>query len=157
MEPIAERIYQFFFKHKGYKNDSVIAKELGYSHPEKISRLFRDKATAKPSVDILEDITKKFGSEVNLEWLITGNGDMLKPTVSNDHSGAPADPFKIKLSATINREISLIRLSLEKLEKAASEHLDLGRVGSQAVQQIDLDKNSRATQVSKKGTRKDKL
>jgi transcriptional regulator with XRE-family HTH domain len=78
MERIAQRLYDYFFKHKGFKNDTVVANELGYSHPEKISRLFRTGTAAKPSVDILEDVANKFGNELSIEWILTGKGQMLK-------------------------------------------------------------------------------
>lgn len=77
MEPIAQRLYEYFFKYKGYKNDTVVANLLGYSHPEKISRLFREGKSAKPSADILQDITNKFGNELNISWVLTGKGEMI--------------------------------------------------------------------------------
>ena len=56
-------------------NSLTLSKELGYKSSEKISRLFRD-GGAKPSYDIIYDISNKF--EINTEWLITGRGSMLK-------------------------------------------------------------------------------
>jgi hypothetical protein len=127
MEPIAQRIYDYLFKYKGFKNDTVVAKELGYSHPEKISRLFRTGSGAKPSVDILEDITKKFGEELNIEWVIIGKGEMIKQVtnslVFNDNIveyGKKAAHQKPPLES-INAEIERIRLSLEKVQRSAQE------------------------------------
>ena len=56
-------------------NSLTLSKELGYKSSEKISRLFRD-GGAKPSYDIIYDISNKF--EINTDWLITGRGTMLK-------------------------------------------------------------------------------
>lgn len=56
-------------------NSLTLSKELGYKSSEKISRLFRD-GGAKPSYDIIYDISNKF--EINTDWLITGRGSMLK-------------------------------------------------------------------------------
>ena len=56
-------------------NRLTLSKELGYKSSEKISRLFRD-GGAKPSYDIIYDISNKF--EINTDWLITGRGSMLK-------------------------------------------------------------------------------
>lgn len=56
-------------------NSLTLSKELGYKSSEKISRLFRD-GGAKPSYDIIYDISNKF--ENNTDWLITGRGSMLK-------------------------------------------------------------------------------
>jgi phage repressor protein C with HTH and peptisase S24 domain len=57
-------------------NSLSLSKMLGYNSSEKLSRLFRDKG-AKPSYDIIYDISNKF--EINIEWLITGRGEMLNP------------------------------------------------------------------------------
>ena len=56
-------------------NSLTLSKDLGYKSSEKISRLFRD-GGAKPSYDIIYDISNKF--EINTDWLITGRGSMLK-------------------------------------------------------------------------------
>ena len=56
-------------------NSLTLSKELGYKSSEKSSRLFRD-GGAKPSYDIIYDISNKF--EINTDWLITGRGSMLK-------------------------------------------------------------------------------
>ena len=56
-------------------NSLTLSKELCYKSSEKISRLFRD-GGAKPSYDIIYDISNKF--EINTDWLITGRGSMLK-------------------------------------------------------------------------------
>ena len=49
---------------------------MGYASSEKINRLFR-KDGAKPGFDIIADIANKFVT-LNVEWLVTGRGDMLK-------------------------------------------------------------------------------
>lgn len=56
-------------------NSLSFSKELGYKSSEKISRLFRD-GGAKPSYDIIYDISNKF--EINTDWLVTGRGQMLR-------------------------------------------------------------------------------
>ena len=53
-------------------NPSQFATKLGYNNSEKISRLFRNEKN-KPGFDILNDIANNF--EINLNWLVTGNGD----------------------------------------------------------------------------------
>ena len=59
-------------------NTTEFSKQLGYKSAEKISRLIRSgEEKSKPSFDILLDITNKFDF-VNIEWLINGNGKMLK-------------------------------------------------------------------------------
>lgn len=74
MEPIVTRIEQIL-KVNGL-NYSQLAEALGYTSPEKISRLFRVE-NAKPSYDIIADIANKF-ADLNIEWFITGKGEMFK-------------------------------------------------------------------------------
>lgn len=71
---IAHRIGEFI----AYKKISrrTFASKLGYTSSEKINRLFR-KDGAKPGFDIVADIANKF-VEVNVDWLVTGRGEMLK-------------------------------------------------------------------------------
>lgn len=56
-------------------NSHSLSQKLGYKSSEKISRLFRA-SDAKPSYDIIYDIANLF--EINIDWLITGRGKMLK-------------------------------------------------------------------------------
>ena len=72
---IIERIYQVF----DYKGDSVykISKEID------VSNGYFSKTRAKQGnvgSDIIEKIVNYY-TDVNVEWLITGNGEMLKPNV----------------------------------------------------------------------------
>lgn len=110
MEIIAQRLYDYFFKHKQYKNDTVISIELGYTHPEKISRLFREGKEAKPSADILSDIAKKFGNDLNIEWVLTGKGEMIKK--SGDQQPPDSD-----LLTLIENHVKTVQLSLDELSK----------------------------------------
>lgn len=79
-ENLVERLKLFMQSYK--LNQSELAKELGYKSSEKISRLFR-KDGANPSVDIILDISNKF-EDLNIEWLLTGNGLMKKEESLND-------------------------------------------------------------------------
>lgn len=60
---------------------------MQYSSCEKVARLFRIQG-AKPSVDILEDIAEHF-EELNIRWLVTGQGEMLLPVISGAEEGPP--------------------------------------------------------------------
>jgi len=79
-ENLVERLKLFMQSYK--LNQSELAKELGYKSSEKISRLFR-KDGANPSVDIILDISNRF-EDLNIEWLLTGNGLMKKEESLND-------------------------------------------------------------------------
>ena len=75
-----DRIMQFA-DYKGFKNPSEFAKKgLGWTSSEKINRL--KKENNKPSVDILIEISNKF-DDINLSWLLTGKGEMLKTSTQS--------------------------------------------------------------------------
>lgn len=74
------RISSFY----GYSGIPDLAKALGYSSPEKLYRL--KKENTKPSVDILLDLSNKF-EDLDLNWLITGQGRLSKKTLHKDGSG----------------------------------------------------------------------
>lgn len=59
----------------GFSGIPELAKALGYSSPEKLYRL--KKENAKPSVDILQDLSNKF-EDLDLNWYITGQGSLKK-------------------------------------------------------------------------------
>lgn len=108
-------------------NSLSLSKELGYNSSEKISRLFRDKK-AKPSYDIIYDISNKF--EINVDWLITGRGSMLRTEQKQEDINSPTtiDPFFVsmyedykKLQAEIlaekEKKIKELETKLAKLEQ----------------------------------------
>lgn len=69
-----ERIL-FLIDYYGIKNINSLAKDyLNYNSSEKINRLKKDNTF--PSYEILIDISNKF-EEVDLNWLLTGKGEML--------------------------------------------------------------------------------
>ena len=75
-------------------NSLSLSKELGYKSSEKISRLFREKG-AKPSYDIIYDISNKF--EINTDWLITGRGSMLREEQQLEDKPEPAKSPQIQI------------------------------------------------------------
>ena len=80
MKDSLDKIYRFskrmyeFMKVSGFRNSNELSTHLGYKHSEKISRLFRG-SKYKPSYRTLLDIAEKFPT-LNLNWLITGKGEM---------------------------------------------------------------------------------
>jgi phage repressor protein C with HTH and peptisase S24 domain len=65
--------------------NAALANILGYTSQEKISRLFRKESEgAKPSYDIIYDLSNSFDN-LNIDWLITGNGSMFKNQMGNTH------------------------------------------------------------------------
>lgn len=78
-----ERILQII-EYYGIKNVNNFALNwLNYSSSEKINRL--KKENTNPSYEIIIDITNKF-DKINPEWLLTGNGPMLKKDIHNNVS-----------------------------------------------------------------------
>ena len=73
MDTIATRL-KSFLDLKGLST-TAFSRLLHYKSCEKIARLFRADG-AKPSVDIVADAALRF-PELNIRWLITGQGEML--------------------------------------------------------------------------------
>ena len=105
--------------YKGYKNPSEFAKRgLGWTSSEKINRL-KDE-TKKPSVDILIEISNKF-DDVNLGWLLTGKGEMLKEEeilpvavhTNNPKKGIPLIPVEA-MAGIANGEVSILEMDCER-------------------------------------------
>ena len=69
------------YKQLSYRQFAI---ELGYSSSEKLSRLLRNPEN-KPSYDIIFDIANKF-DELNIDWLITGRGAMLKTEINKEYN-----------------------------------------------------------------------
>ncbi len=90
MESIASRLKNFI-QHKELST-SAFSRALKYKSCEKIARLFRTKG-AKPSVDIVADIAHQF-SELNIRWLLTGEGDMLRTTVTTHSVILPGNALR---------------------------------------------------------------
>lgn len=89
-----ERLQQVF-EYYGIKNVSDFALNwMGYTSPEKINRLKNPKN--KPSYTIIQDISNKF-DDIDTDWLLTGNGKMLKQSGRELLEGVP-DDFKLSKS-----------------------------------------------------------
>src|ERR1700744_4861102 len=73
------------------------ASRLGYTSSEKINRLFR-KDGAKPGFDIIADIANKFVN-LDVEWLVTGRGEMLKeaPVAASTEAAAQETAVYVSL------------------------------------------------------------
>lgn len=125
---IVDRI-KAFMQYKSL-NSLSLSKELGYNSSKKISRLFRDKK-AKPSYDIIYDISNKF--EINVDWLITGRGSMLKDEQKHENTVTPnttdatyvynmyEDYKKLQEKILVEKEkrIKELETKLAQLEKTA--------------------------------------
>ena len=79
MKALVKRL-KSYLEHKqlGLMDLSLI---LGYNSPQKLYRLFNTE-NASPSCQIIEDIAAKF-QELDLNWLFTGKGTMLKVQQQN--------------------------------------------------------------------------
>jgi hypothetical protein len=83
ISPIAQRIGKYIAYLQVSRREFAL--RLGYTSSEKINRLFR-KDGAKPGFDIIEDMANKF-VDLNVEWLVTGRGEMLKEPLQIQSAG----------------------------------------------------------------------
>lgn len=117
MEPnsdIVSRIKQIMNKYS--LNALTMSKILGYNSSEKLSRLFRGN-DAKPSYDIIYDISNKF--EINVDWLITGRGEM----------DLCISPNKDKNSFITDQKVEVLKeLLTEKDEKIDKLNREVGKL-----------------------------
>ena len=123
-------------------NSNSLAKILGYASPEKISRLFRDnKAKAKPSYSILFDIANKF-DDLNVEWLITGRGDMLKTEgLSEQVVNDPLSSYVFEVKEFLtpvgkNKEPHVYYISHEEQKKYVKHYHDFAYLQSLPTYQL---------------------
>lgn len=82
---IGERI-ELLINHTG-SNINSFAKELGYKSSEKLRRVVKED-NAYPSYTIIYDIAKMFAN-LNMKWLITGEGSMFYDQVLSNQVNEP--------------------------------------------------------------------
>ncbi|MEZ5047502.1 MAG: hypothetical protein R2831_10975 [Chitinophagaceae bacterium] len=102
--------FESMLKELGY-NANRFAVELGYNGNKKIQRLIG--TSNKPSIDILLDIKNKF-SNINIEWLLTGEGDMYKPKDSSVDLAKCQKERDTLFSMLIEKKEEIERLKEEK-------------------------------------------
>lgn len=85
-----ERILQLIEYYKIESVNVFATKHLGYNASQKINRL--RKTGNNPSFDIIVDISNKFES-IDLNWLLTGDGNMLKTEDNNSKVTEPAATY----------------------------------------------------------------
>jgi predicted ATP-grasp superfamily ATP-dependent carboligase len=114
-----ERLSQVI-EYYGIKNINSFAKDyLKYRSSEKINRL-RDESK-RPSFEILEDISNKF-VDIDMNWLITGRGEMLKNVdingeinqINGDNNIAGNVINRSKVSVNSEKD-SIIKSQLEQI------------------------------------------
>lgn len=146
-----ERLMQVAEYH-GIKSVKKLSEHFEYRSPEKLYRLERDKNNS-PSYQILCDIANKF-DDVDMNWLVTGNGQSHKKKTEKDQVNDPTETYKRltfeeilaekvvdKLEPTLNLirknvEYNLIELKNQKRE--SGELLQtLLKLNTQTALQID--------------------
>lgn len=129
MEAIAQRL-KSFLQHKELTT-SAFCRVLQYKSCEKIARLFRSEK-AKPGVDILVDIAFHF-KELNMRWLITGQGEMLTPQTTLSilaEAAAAKDEARLLVIHTANNDEYIIHQSYPSfiLQSNGAESVKVSRV-----------------------------
>ncbi len=120
---ISERILQII-EYYGI-NKNRLAKALGYERAQAIYDVVNEKA--QPSFDFFNKFAKsEFSESVNIEWLISGEGEMLKSQSSP--TGESSSDWK-NLSKSQQRQLenqaeTINRMSMlvEKLQKELDEY-----------------------------------
>lgn len=72
---------KILIEHLGFTSVRSFAKHIGEDYPDKLSRLFRD-SQAKLGYESLRNILTTF-PEVNAEWLMIGQGPMIRGNSSH--------------------------------------------------------------------------
>lgn len=110
---------QTFFKrllliveNQGFKSLNDFALNgLKYESSSKLNRLKDEKN--KPSIEILLDITNKFQT-INLNWLITGKGEMLLNKENKVATNEVAETQELYTNnALINEQLELLKENIE--------------------------------------------
>lgn len=95
-------------------NIQDFANQLGYDSQEKIGRLIRkndDEKKSYPSYNIIFDISNKFDF-VDIDWLITGRGNMIRSTQKKNLSSQVQEPSP---SYTANQDNSALIQEIKSL------------------------------------------
>jgi hypothetical protein len=120
---IFERILQIIEFYDIKSVNSFAKDHLGYDSSEKIARL-KD-PNKRPSFEILEDISNKF-AYIDLNWLVTGNGSMLKNSDKNDkienESSIDKSNFNVK-QGDFNELSAICKNQLQIKDKTISDLL----------------------------------
>jgi len=116
-----ERLLQVI-DYYGIKNINSFAKDyLNYSSSEKINRL--KKPNNSPSMEIIIDISNKFDL-INIEWLLTGKGEMLKNEVNSIDKSTDICPMcksKDQIIELQNKLIHNLEYNLENIRQKCSD------------------------------------
>jgi hypothetical protein len=107
-----------------YELDGIsgLAKELGYTAPEKLYRLKRNKKST-PSFDMLIDFANKF-ENLNLRWLITGNGEIVTVDQPMNMAAEGTEEYGVK-DDLFKTMVSLFAESVAKnIEPRISKRID---------------------------------
>lgn len=124
METINDRIEQLINAQFG-GNKSSFAKKLGLERYN-LSNYISSKRRSKPSVDIVAKIVSLL--DVDAYWLLTGEGEMLKPSTANEQSSVSTGDYSpVNLHGTMevrqttmaetSRELELLRAQLDEKER----------------------------------------
>jgi hypothetical protein len=104
---------------KGFKSINKFALNgLNYSSSEKLNRLKKEKTN--PSVEILLDISNKF-EDINIDWLLTGKGEMLKSTGLNAAAEQTENYIKAGPTLDIDLKDELIMMQKKEINRLEKE------------------------------------
>lgn len=125
--PVKERV-EFLLKQTGL-SQSDFAERSGYSRA--VLSNFLTGKTDKPRIDLLEAIKRAFPT-LDLNWLITGEGDMWIGPPPSNLKDLPPPPSKTT-ARTLQEEQFFNRLLMQKLEEVARVLKDKDREAYRAL------------------------
>jgi hypothetical protein len=112
MTALFKRLLQII-EYQGFKNLNDFALNgLNYDSSSKLNRL--KKENTSPSVEILLDISNKF-QNINLDWLITGKGEMLKSTGLNAVAKPKTQYIKVGPAIIVDAKDELIMMQKKEI------------------------------------------
>jgi len=89
---------------------------------------------SKPSIEMLSGIAGRYG-DIDTDWLLTGNGSMLRDDGKNTHEPTPEDPLA--------RRKALVMTMVEQIVERIDDDRGLDEI------QVDLQKIKRAQEMER--------
>ena len=103
---------KIFLTAKGFKNLSDFSDYVGFKAPEKLYRL-RRVPKSRPSFGMLLEMANAF-DDLNLNWLITGTGEMLLPETTEDSIKMDNNPVADSMTGLLQAITRVNNTALKK-------------------------------------------
>lgn len=132
MSEIFLRIKQLA-EHYGVTKPSEFAKKTGFSHQTATNYL---KGLRTPNTAAFEIIQQSFDG-LNIDWLLTGRGEMLKADKGNANAVADDTQNTYKTMADVNAALDLARETIRNQERIINNHEYLIEKAEQLIKYLE--------------------